>query len=71
MGKGAKCNIICTQSRRLFAIGLVDRVSKERSQAVGETVSLFHHGLSQFQSMDVNSCMSSYRSNSPIGHYLL
>jgi hypothetical protein len=28
MGKGAKCNIICTQSRRLSAIGLADRVSK-------------------------------------------
>jgi hypothetical protein len=43
MGKGAQCNIICTQPRRLSAIGLADRVSKERSQAVGETVSLFHH----------------------------
>lgn len=38
MGKGAQCNIICTQPRRLSAIGLADRVSKERSQAVGETV---------------------------------
>jgi hypothetical protein len=27
--------------------------------------------LSQFQSMDVSSCMSSYRSNSPTGHNLL
>ncbi|CAM6018180.1 unnamed protein product [Sphagnum balticum] len=40
MGKGAECNIICTQSRRLSAIGLADRVSKERSQAASETVSL-------------------------------
>lgn len=39
-GKGAVCNIICTQPRRLSAIGLADRVSKERGQAVGETVSL-------------------------------
>jgi HrpA-like RNA helicase len=43
MGKGAECNIICTQSRRLSAIGLADHVSKERSQAASETVSLFHH----------------------------
>jgi hypothetical protein len=28
-------------------------------------------GLSQFQSMDVSSCMPSYRSNSPTGHNLL
>lgn len=38
---GALCNIICTQPRRLSAIGLADRVSKERGQAVGETVSLY------------------------------
>ncbi|CAM6128719.1 unnamed protein product [Calypogeia fissa] len=37
-GKGAICNVICTQPRRLSAIGLADRVSKERGQAVGETV---------------------------------
>ncbi|KAL2610391.1 hypothetical protein R1flu_028964 [Riccia fluitans] len=36
--KGATCNIICTQPRRLSAIGLADRVAKERGQAVGETV---------------------------------
>jgi ATP-dependent RNA helicase DHX57 len=67
MGKVAECNIICSQSRRVSAIGLADHVSKERSQAASETVSLFIIGLSQFQSMDVSSCMSSYRSNSPTG----
>ncbi|KAL3690222.1 hypothetical protein R1sor_016531 [Riccia sorocarpa] len=36
--KGAVCNVICTQPRRISAIGLADRVSKERGQAVGETV---------------------------------
>ncbi|BFI42914.1 ATP-dependent RNA helicase DHX57 [Marchantia polymorpha subsp. ruderalis] len=35
---GAACNIICTQPRRLSAIGLADRVAKERGQGVGETV---------------------------------
>ncbi|CAK9194457.1 unnamed protein product [Sphagnum troendelagicum] len=37
MGKGAECSIICSQSRRLSAIGLADHVSKERSQAASET----------------------------------
>lgn len=36
--KGGECNIICTQPRRISAIGLADRVSKERGQAVGVTV---------------------------------
>lgn len=40
--KGALCNIICTQPRRLSAIGLADRVSRERGQSVGETVSSHH-----------------------------
>ncbi|KAG6550205.1 hypothetical protein Mapa_008165 [Marchantia paleacea] len=35
---GAACNIICAQPRRLSAIGLADRVAKERGQGVGETV---------------------------------
>ncbi|CAK9194202.1 unnamed protein product [Sphagnum troendelagicum] len=38
MGKGAECNIICSQSRRLSAIGSADHVSKERSQAATDTV---------------------------------
>lgn len=37
--KGGECRIICTQPRRISAIGLADRVSKERGQAVGITVS--------------------------------
>jgi hypothetical protein len=47
MNKGGECNIICTQPRRISAIGLADRVAKERGQAVGATVSflplLFSH----------------------------
>ncbi len=31
MGKGDDCNIICTQPKKLYAIGWVDCVSKERS----------------------------------------
>lgn len=38
MHKGGECNIICTQPRRISAIGLADRVAKERGQAVGATV---------------------------------
>ncbi len=43
MGKRVDCNIICTQLKRLSTIALVDRVSKEHIQVVGEIVSLFHH----------------------------
>jgi len=71
MGKGVECNIICTQPKRLSTIRLVDRVSKERNQTIGETMSLFHHWAFSIQSMDVNSCMSFYRSNSPTRYYLL
>lgn len=33
--KGAKCNIVCTQPRRLAAISVADRVSKERGEVLG------------------------------------
>ncbi|KAJ7559257.1 hypothetical protein O6H91_04G075900 [Diphasiastrum complanatum] len=36
--KGGFCNIICTQPRRLSAIGLADRVARERGQEAGKTV---------------------------------
>ena len=35
---GASANIICTQPRRISALGLADRVSDERCSAVGEEV---------------------------------
>lgn len=35
---GATANIICTQPRRISALGLADRVSDERSSRVGEEV---------------------------------
>lgn len=34
-GEGAKCNIICTQPRRIAAISVADRVAKERGEKVG------------------------------------
>lgn len=37
-GRGSSCNIVCTQPRRISAIGLAERVSSERAENVGETV---------------------------------
>ncbi|KAF9015164.1 P-loop containing nucleoside triphosphate hydrolase protein [Cyathus striatus] len=37
-GDGARCNIICTQPRRLAAISVADRVSKERGEPLGQSV---------------------------------
>ncbi|TFK30455.1 DEAH box polypeptide 36 [Coprinopsis marcescibilis] len=37
-GMGAQCNVICTQPRRLAAISVADRVSKERGEPLGTTV---------------------------------
>lgn len=36
--KGGFCNIICTQPRRISAVGLATRVAAERSEKVGSTV---------------------------------
>ncbi|KAJ8702602.1 hypothetical protein PTI98_001305 [Pleurotus ostreatus] len=37
-GDGSSCNIICTQPRRLAAISVADRVSKERGESLGHSV---------------------------------
>ncbi|CAM9374539.1 unnamed protein product, partial [Pylaiella littoralis] len=37
-GKGGKCNIICTQPRRISAVGVAERVATERCEGVGGTV---------------------------------
>jgi len=37
-GKGEKCNIICTQPRRISAISLATRVAIERGDALGQSV---------------------------------
>ncbi|CDO71572.1 hypothetical protein BN946_scf184911.g42 [Trametes cinnabarina] len=34
-GEGAKCNIICTQPRRIAAISVAERVAKERGEVCG------------------------------------
>lgn len=36
--KGANCNIICTQPRKVSAISIANRVSFERAEAVGKSV---------------------------------
>ena len=38
MDRGGRCNIICTQPRRISAIGLATRVSQERHESVGSTI---------------------------------
>ena len=38
-GRGAFCNIICTQPRRISAMSVAERVSAERGEPLGETVS--------------------------------
>ena len=37
-GEGARCNMICTQPRRISAIGVAERVASERTEPVGRTV---------------------------------
>jgi len=37
-GRGAKCSIICTQPRRISAIGVSERVASERDEPIGQTV---------------------------------
>ncbi|CCM07097.1 uncharacterized protein FIBRA_09424 [Fibroporia radiculosa] len=39
-GEGAKCNIVCTQPRRIAAISVADRVAKERGEVVGKGSSI-------------------------------
>lgn len=36
--KGSLCNVICTQPRRISAVGLAERVAEERAEKCGETV---------------------------------
>ncbi|ORY53926.1 P-loop containing nucleoside triphosphate hydrolase protein [Rhizoclosmatium globosum] len=37
-GRGGRCNMICTQPRRISAISLAERVAAERAEAVGESI---------------------------------
>ena len=36
--KGNACRIICTQPRRISAIGVAERVAYERGESIGSTV---------------------------------
>lgn len=37
--RGASCNIICTQPRRISAMSVSERVASERGEQLGESVS--------------------------------
>lgn len=37
-GRGATCNIICTQPRRISAVSVAERVAAERGESIGESV---------------------------------
>lgn len=37
--RGATCNIICTQPRRISAMSVAERVAGERGENLGESVS--------------------------------
>ena len=37
-GQGAECNMVCTQPRRISAMGVAERIASERVEKVGETV---------------------------------
>ena len=47
--RGAVANIICTQPRRISALGLADRVAEERCSRVGTEVGYIIRGESQFK----------------------
>lgn len=38
--RGATCNIICTQPRKISAMSVSERIATERGEKLGETVSL-------------------------------
>lgn len=38
--RGAACNIICTQPRRISAMSVSERVASERGEKLGESVSV-------------------------------
>ncbi|KZO93489.1 P-loop containing nucleoside triphosphate hydrolase protein [Calocera viscosa TUFC12733] len=37
-GEGSKCNIICTQPRRIAAVSVASRIARERDETLGDTV---------------------------------
>ena len=37
-GNGHECRLICTQPRRISAVGVAERVAQERAESIGESV---------------------------------
>ncbi|KAH7345119.1 hypothetical protein B0J17DRAFT_29208 [Rhizoctonia solani] len=37
-GKGSRCNVVCTQPRRIAAISVAERVAKERGEPLGQSI---------------------------------
>lgn len=37
-GQGSRCNIVCTQPRRIAAISVAERIAKERGESIGQSV---------------------------------
>ncbi|CCO26779.1 putative ATP-dependent RNA helicase DHX36 [Rhizoctonia solani AG-1 IB] len=37
-GKGSRCNVVCTQPRRIAAISVAERIAKERGEPLGQSV---------------------------------
>jgi hypothetical protein len=46
--RGASCNIICTQPRRISAIAISERVAAERGEKIGESVSRLYLSRTSF-----------------------
>ncbi|PVI02747.1 P-loop containing nucleoside triphosphate hydrolase protein [Periconia macrospinosa] len=47
IGKGAACNVICTQPRRIAATSVARRVAEERGEALGDSVGYMVRGNAQ------------------------
>jgi HrpA-like RNA helicase len=46
-GQGGRCNIICTQPRRIAAVGVAERVAEERGEPIGRSVGYTIRGESK------------------------
>lgn len=56
-GRGAFCSIICTQPRRISAMAVAERVSSERGEPLGDTVSNLASGYSRVYYLVVTSIL--------------
>ncbi len=46
-GRGSRCNIVCTQPRRIAAVGVAERVAEERGEPIGQSVGYTIRGESK------------------------